>query len=48
MRRLPHLNYRLCALSNRIVGYSVSDRMESKIAVDALNRLFTIRGVVGV
>ncbi|MCK5928748.1 MAG: DDE-type integrase/transposase/recombinase [Nocardioides sp.] len=47
MRRLPHLNYRLCALSNRIVGYSVSDRMESKIAVDALNSAVARRAIEG-
>lgn len=31
--------------SNRIVGYSISDRMESKIAVDALNSAVARRGV---
>lgn len=38
----------LCAIkdvwSNRIVGYSISDRMESKIAVDALNSAVARRG----
>ena len=41
----------LCAIkdvwSNRIVGYSISDRMESKIAVDALNNAVARRGVEG-
>ncbi len=32
--------------SNRIVGYSISDRMESKIAVDALNMAVARRGDV--
>ena len=41
------LNDRLCALSNRIVGYSVSDRMESKIAVDALNSAVARRAIEG-
>lgn len=41
----------LCAIkdvwSNRIVGYSIADRMESKIAVDALNSAVTRRSVEG-
>ena len=41
----------LCAIkdvwSNRIVGYSISDRMESKIAVDALSNAVARRGVDG-
>jgi len=41
----------LCAIkdvwSNRIVGYSISDRMESKIAVDALNNAVARRSVEG-
>ena len=41
----------LCAIkdvwSNRIVGYSISDRMESKIAVDAVNNAVARRGVDG-
>lgn len=41
----------LCAIkdvwSNRIVGYSISDRMESKIAVDAVNNAVARRGVEG-
>lgn len=41
----------LCAVkdvwSNRIVGYSISDRMESKVAVDALNNAVARRGVEG-
>lgn len=41
----------LCAIkdvwSNRIVGYSISDRMESKIAVDALNNAVSRRSVEG-
>ena len=32
--------------SNRIVGYSISDRMKSKIAVDALNMAVARRGSV--
>ncbi len=40
----------LCAVkdvwSNRIVGYSISDRMKSKIAVDALNMAVARRGDV--
>lgn len=40
----------LCAVkdvfSNRIVGYSISDRMNSKIAVDALTMAVTRRGHV--
>lgn len=38
----------LCAIkdvwSNRIVGYSISDRMKSRIAVDALNMAIARRG----
>jgi len=41
----------LCAIkdiwSNRIVGYSISDRMESKIAVDAVNSAVARRAVEG-
>jgi transposase InsO family protein len=41
----------LCAIkdvwSNRIVGYSISDRMESKIAVEALNSAVARRAVEG-
>jgi transposase InsO family protein len=41
----------LCAIkdvwSNRIVGYSISDRMESKIAVDALNNAVARRSIEG-
>lgn len=41
----------LCAIkdvwSNRIVGYSISDRMESKIAVDALNNAVARRAIEG-
>jgi transposase InsO family protein len=41
----------LCAVkdvwSNRIVGYSISDRMEAKVAVDALNNAVARRGVEG-
>lgn len=41
----------ICAIkdawSNRIVGYSISDRMESKIAVDALNNAVIRRAVDG-
>jgi transposase InsO family protein len=41
----------LCAIkdvwSNRIVGYSISDRMESKIAVDALNNAASRRRIEG-
>lgn len=41
----------LCAIkdvwSNRIVGYSIADRMESKIAVDALNNAVARRSVDG-
>ena len=41
----------LCAIkdvwSNRIVGYSISDRMESKIAVDALSNAVARRSVEG-
>lgn len=41
----------ICAIkdvwSNRIVGYSISDRMESKIAVDALNNAVARRAVDG-
>lgn len=40
----------LCAVkdvfSNRIVGYSISDRMKSRLAVDALNNAVTRRGEV--
>jgi excisionase family DNA binding protein len=40
----------LCAIkdewSNRIVGYSISDRMKSQIAVDALNMTLARRGPV--
>jgi putative transposase len=40
----------LCAIkdvfSNRIVGYSISDRMKSRLAVDALNSSVTRRGDV--
>lgn len=40
----------LCAIkdewSNRIVGYSISDRMKSRIAVDALNMAVARRGQV--
>ena len=40
----------LCAIkdvfSNRIVGYSISDRMKSRLAVDALNSAVTRRGDV--
>jgi putative transposase len=40
----------LCAIkdvfSNRIVGYSISDRMKSRIAVDALNSAVARRGEV--
>ena len=40
----------MCAVkdvwSNRIVGYSISDRMKSKIAVDALNMAVARRGSV--
>ena len=40
----------LCAIkhewSNRIVGYSISDRMKSRIAVDALNMAVARRGKV--
>lgn len=32
--------------SNRIVGYSISDRMKSKIAADALNMAVARRGNV--
>ncbi len=32
--------------SNRIVGYSISDRMKAKIAVDALNMAVARRGLV--
>ena len=42
----------LCAIkdvwSNRIVGYSISDRMESKIAVDALNNAVARRSLAGI
>lgn len=41
----------ICAIkdvwSNRIVGYSIADRMESKIAVDALNNAVARRAVEG-
>ena len=41
----------LCAIkdvwSNRIVGYSITDRMESKIAVDALNSAVARRSMEG-
>lgn len=41
----------LCAIkdvwSNRIVGYSISDRMESQIAVDALNNAVARRAIDG-
>jgi len=41
----------LCAVkdvwSNRIVGYSISDRMESKIAVDAINSAVARRAIEG-
>ncbi|MCM3513824.1 IS3 family transposase [Nocardioides sp. P86] len=41
----------LCAIkdvwSNRIVGYSISDRMESKIAVDAVNSAVARRAIEG-
>ncbi len=41
----------LCAIkdawSNRIVGYSISDRMESRIAVDALNSAVARRAMEG-
>lgn len=41
----------LCAIkdvwSNRIVGYSISDRMESKIAVDAINSAVARRAIEG-
>jgi transposase InsO family protein len=41
----------LCAIkdvwSNRIVGYSISDRMESKIAVDAVNSAVARRVIEG-
>ncbi len=41
----------LCAIkdvwSNRIVGYSISERMESKIAVDAVNNAVARRAVEG-
>lgn len=41
----------LCAIkdvwSNRIVGYSIADRMESKIAVDALNSAVARRSMEG-
>ncbi|RMB57063.1 transposase [Tessaracoccus antarcticus] len=40
----------LCAIkdvfSNRIVGYSISDRMKAKLAVDALNMAVARRGDV--
>ena len=40
----------LCAIkdvfSNRIVGYSISDRMKAWIAVDALNMAVSRRGIV--
>ena len=40
----------LCAIkdvfSNRIVGYSISDRMKSRLAVDALNSAVARRGEV--
>lgn len=40
----------LCAIkdvySNRIVGYSISDRMKSRLAVDALNNAVARRGQV--
>ncbi|CAI9418046.1 IS3 family transposase ISBli17 [Nocardioides sp. T2.26MG-1] len=40
----------LCAIkdvfSNRIVGYSISDRMKSRLAVDALNSAVARRGAV--
>jgi putative transposase len=39
----------LCAIkdvySNRIVGYSISDRMKSRLAVDALNSAVARRAV---
>ena len=41
----------LCAVkdvwSNRIVGYSISDRMEAKIAVDAINSAVARRAIEG-
>jgi transposase InsO family protein len=41
----------LCAIkdvwSNRIVGYSISDRMKSKIAVDAINSAVARRAIEG-
>jgi transposase InsO family protein len=40
----------LCAIkdvfSNRIVGYSINDRMKSRLAVDALNSAVARRGEV--
>lgn len=33
--------------SNRIVGYSIADRMESKIAVDAINSAVARRAIEG-